>query len=400
MKFIMLALLIGTGNWVTAQALPAWITNRPEFANRTVKEWAEFDTAVRYRDIVKMHGITTFFGIKGDATKGGVCVVMTDPCVLESNSLIYGAYSDSYSLGNHATPWDMVAQDFSSWWDGYRYMIPSTSYRKRAYIVENQDNLLEERIVFKAWSFVKVDIKIIVVTFGDSRIADFEYALPGIYRDAFNGGYLTAADFKTIYEYNGRVTWKNTDYAMESPVMRLEDNGELEINGNQYKGPGDYSPPDIVMDVWGKMLTYNAGGTAPVIDPTYEYGLWVAGEMVSEDFIMQPKDNWADHVFDTCHQLPDLNVLESYIKEHGHLPGIPSAADIKKGYQQHDINRQFLEKIEELTLYKIGQQQQTKSNQGILDEQTKRINELRKRLSGSTNSSIETGVIRPAGKRN
>jgi len=52
--------------------------------------------------------------------------------------------------------------------------------------------------------------------------------------------------------------------------------------------------------------------------------------------------------------LTDLNLLESKIKEAGHLPGIPSEKEVKsKGINLGEMDAKLLQKIEELTLYVI-----------------------------------------------
>lgn len=60
---------------------------------------------------------------------------------------------------------------------------------------------------------------------------------------------------------------------------------------------------------------------------------------------------WADYVFDDDYLLMSLSELEEYIKEHKHLPGVPSAATVaEEGIDLAEMNKILLEKIEELTL--------------------------------------------------
>jgi hypothetical protein len=48
----------------------------------------------------------------------------------------------------------------------------------------------------------------------------------------------------------------------------------------------------------------------------------------------------------------NLPTLRAYIQTHGHLPLIPTAADVaQNGIPLAEMNRLLLEKIEELTLY-------------------------------------------------
>ncbi len=65
---------------------------------------------------------------------------------------------------------------------------------------------------------------------------------------------------------------------------------------------------------------------------------------------------WADYVFDKDYNLKSLAEVEKYITEKGHLPNIPSAAEvIEKGINVAEMDVKLLEKIEELTLYTIEQ---------------------------------------------
>lgn len=76
---------------------------------------------------------------------------------------------------------------------------------------------------------------------------------------------------------------------------------------------------------------------------------------------------WSDFVFHKNYQLPTLAELSAYIKENGHLPSVPTKKEvIANGFSVGEMNAILLQKIEELTLYILQQQEQ--------------INELKKRL--------------------
>ena len=52
--------------------------------------------------------------------------------------------------------------------------------------------------------------------------------------------------------------------------------------------------------------------------------------------------------------LPDL---EKFIKTNGHLPSIPTAAEVEQnGVSLGEMQKKLLEKVEELTLYTIAQE--------------------------------------------
>lgn len=68
---------------------------------------------------------------------------------------------------------------------------------------------------------------------------------------------------------------------------------------------------------------------------------------------------WCDFVFNDDYKLMPLNELKHYIATHKHLPGIPTEKEV----QENDIdlanmNKLLLQKIEELTLYILQQQEE------------------------------------------
>ncbi|TDQ11558.1 hypothetical protein [Pedobacter metabolipauper] len=64
--------------------------------------------------------------------------------------------------------------------------------------------------------------------------------------------------------------------------------------------------------------------------------------------------NWPDYVFVKDYQLPTLLETEKFIKEKGHLPGIPTATEVKdNGIDLGQMNAKLLEKMEEMTLHMI-----------------------------------------------
>mgnify|MGYP006290519951 CR=1 FL=1 len=86
-------------------------------------------------------------------------------------------------------------------------------------------------------------------------------------------------------------------------------------------------------------------------DPPYK--LSVNGTIICTT--LRVKDTpWSDFVFYEDYRLPTLQEVENYIKEKGHLPGIPTEAEVKeKGVNVGEISSKLLQKIEELTLYVI-----------------------------------------------
>jgi hypothetical protein len=87
--------------------------------------------------------------------------------------------------------------------------------------------------------------------------------------------------------------------------------------------------------------------------PASGYLLNVKGKVISEEVRVQLQANWPDYVFQKDYSLRTIPELAQFIQEKKHLPGIPSAAEMKEGQDLGEIQRRLLEKIEELTLYII-----------------------------------------------
>ena len=88
------------------------------------------------------------------------------------------------------------------------------------------------------------------------------------------------------------------------------------------------------------------------------YKLYVADGIMTERLkvAIRNSGNWADFVFDPTYRLPDLRDVNRYVRQNGHLPGIPSASEVtQQGLDVAEMNARLLQKIEELTLYVIKQ---------------------------------------------
>jgi len=87
------------------------------------------------------------------------------------------------------------------------------------------------------------------------------------------------------------------------------------------------------------------------------YQMAVDGKLIAEEVKVQLSGSWPDYVFKKGYDLPTLEVIKEHIDEKGHLPNVPSAKEIEaNGIQLGEMNIMLLEKIEELTLYILGQE--------------------------------------------
>lgn len=86
---------------------------------------------------------------------------------------------------------------------------------------------------------------------------------------------------------------------------------------------------------------------------------------------------WADYVFRKDYKLNTLEEVEKHIQEKGHLPNIPSEAEVlKNGINVAEMNAKLMEKIEELTLYSIEQNKQLKFQSEKVEKLEKQIEKL------------------------
>jgi len=119
----------------------------------------------------------------------------------------------------------------------------------------------------------------------------------------------------------------------------------------------------------------NSSGEAVVIGKGISklggnYGLYVEKGILTEKVKVAIKNtsDWSDYVFAPEYKLRKLSEVESFIKAHGHLPGVPSAEQVvNEGVDMAKMDATLLQKIEELTLYVVE-----------LEKKSQQIDELKK----------------------
>ena len=84
------------------------------------------------------------------------------------------------------------------------------------------------------------------------------------------------------------------------------------------------------------------------------FDLTVGGKIICEEVKVKAQENWPDYVFSDAYQLMPLQTIHAFIEKNGHLPGMPSAAEVSEnGRNLGEVQRILLEKIEEITLHLI-----------------------------------------------
>ncbi|GAB2791815.1 hypothetical protein GCM10027275_40830 [Rhabdobacter roseus] len=90
-------------------------------------------------------------------------------------------------------------------------------------------------------------------------------------------------------------------------------------------------------------------------------------------------DEWADRVFEPGYRLRPLAEVESYLRQHRHLPGVPSAQVLaQQGVDVSGMLAKQMEKIEELTLYVLELEKKNTE----LEKTTERLEQLEAIVSG------------------
>lgn len=155
---------------------------------------------------------------------------------------------------------------------------------------------------------------------------------------------------------------------------------------------GTTSPLEKIHLQYGKLLiksgastnnAAHASGLKFVIDVDSRFAeipdakLTVKGKVHAEEVKVDLSVPGPDYVFNEDYELRSLEEIREYIEENGHLPNIPSAAEMEEnGVQLGLMNMKLLEKIEELVLYTLHQEEKVKA----LQQENKTLFQLQKQL--------------------
>ncbi|MBK1442602.1 hypothetical protein JHJ32_21560 [Parapedobacter sp. ISTM3] len=122
--------------------------------------------------------------------------------------------------------------------------------------------------------------------------------------------------------------------------------------------------------------------------------LAVNGNILAKEVKVKTDISVPDYVFAPEYELPALADVEAYVKEHRHLPEIPSAKDIERdGLDLAEMNLLLLKKVEELTLHLIEKEQIIEENSRnivaqhkLIDDQNTNILRLQRRMEHIENN--------------
>ncbi|WP_421877520.1 hypothetical protein [Marinoscillum sp.] len=213
--------------------------------------------------------------------------------------------------------------------------------------------------------------------------------------ELFGGQYSGGAAFEQLMHLgnrNGFKAYLRTEYGSAFSSIRIrayeQSNGSIEVYfsllSNSWKGasvkvfegsginnctiyetPTNVGPSPsgtLVFDSFNDQaaLTLNNSGDAFVkgklgigTETTGSHELAVEGSIGAREIKVEAS-GWSDFVFENDYELRTLEEVEQHINENGHLPEIPSEAEVaENGINLGEMDSKLLQKIEELTLYMI-----------------------------------------------
>ncbi|MGM9830828.1 MAG: hypothetical protein ACI3Z5_02285 [Paludibacteraceae bacterium] len=184
----------------------------------------------------------------------------------------------------------------------------------------------------------------------------------------FAGGlFLPSIDSLNGWHYS-YLNWASHSLVLGTPVGRNSHNAvELRPGGAEgaqlfsalrlYTATGENQQTlQIELRSDGNCI-FNNPGKMGIGTSNPQYKLDVNGSLRANEILVNI-GNGADFVFEDGYQLRPLQEVSTFIQENGHLPEIQSAADMQEnGVSMNQLQIQLLQKIEELTLYLIQQEQ-------------------------------------------
>jgi hypothetical protein len=142
-----------------------------------------------------------------------------------------------------------------------------------------------------------------------------------------------------------------------------------------------WKPGDAVDGAGSNFVMTLNGGSVGIgtQNPDPLYKLSVNGKIRAME--IKVETGWADFVFTPGYRLRPLAEVEAHIKDHGHLPDVPSAQQVQaEGVDLGKANTLLLQKVEELTLYLIEQEKKVIEQEKKAIEQEKKTRVLEERL--------------------
>jgi len=215
---------------------------------------------------------------------------------------------------------------------------PKIIFNKDVYTTSNAFSSYNNDLIFKTEGNERMRIN------DDTGNVGIGSTDPGAKLDIRGNGVLLAESSSLT---NGDVRIFNHTGTTYGFMIRPYD---ISFNGGNWNWYQDFGYREDTKN-WYVETSFGIG----VSDPG-TYKLAVNGNIRAKE--IKVETGWADYVFKDDYLLPTLQEVEQHIKEKGHLINIPSAQEVaQNGIQLGEMNKLLLEKIEELTLYILQQEE-------------------------------------------
>lgn len=145
-------------------------------------------------------------------------------------------------------------------------------------------------------------------------------------------------------------------------------------------------PMDAQWGTWQQFVLINENGNVGIGITNPQNKLDVNGAIHSKE-VKVDMTGWSDFVFKKEYKLPTLEEVQKHINEKGHLENIPNEAEVlKNGINLGEMNAKLLQKIEELTLYMIEQNQRIERIEKENNKLKMSQNQMQRELTNLNNS--------------
>ncbi len=156
----------------------------------------------------------------------------------------------------------------------------------------------------------------------------------------------------------------------ERVLMNLSNNGPVRFNISDSSSGATWAFKTAGAGMPFFDISKDGTGVAELRIDATTGNLTIQGDVITASC---PSGCGADYVFEPGYPLRALDELAAFIKSRGHLPNIPSAAEMERdGLNVTQLAVRLLEKVEELTLYTLEQEAKIEK----LQKQAARLDEL------------------------
>ena len=140
----------------------------------------------------------------------------------------------------------------------------------------------------------------------------------------------------------GLLSYSKTERGIGGNILNFQERGKFSFSFNS-----------IDAGTTEQVLSVNSS------DAEMGQGIEVSGNIKISGTLIAPTKSFPDFVFSPTYKLQPLSETKAFITQNGHLPNIPSAKEVEKsGMDLVQMNQILLQKVEELTLHAIAQQEQ------------------------------------------